>query len=123
MIEFTVKGQPPSKSNCYKIIKKYIKGRQVASIGKTPALEKYEFDFLAQVPGQCRRLNINKPMSVELHCTFNSKRPDLDNAAKAILDCLQRSGVIKNDNLVYELFMTKSVNKDMAGVIIKIEEL
>jgi len=119
VIEFTIKGQPPSKSNCYRIIRL----GQRSSLGKTAALKKYEFDFLSQVPGQYRRLNIDKAMSVELHCTFNSKRPDLDNAAKAILDCLQESGVIKNDNLVYELFMTKSVNKDMAGVIIKIEEI
>ena len=118
MIEFTIKGQPPSKSNCYKITKMGAR----CSLGKTKALKQYELDFLSQVPGQYRQLNLDKALKVELHCTFNSKRPDLDNAAKAILDCLQNAGVIKNDNLVYDLYMTKAVNKDQAGVVVRIEE-
>ncbi len=121
MIDFTIKGQPPSKSNCYMPISKRSGNKTFASIAKKPSLKKYEVDFFSQVKGEFRGLLIDKPFKATLHCTFNSKRPDLDNSAKIILDCLQTAKVIKNDNLCYELLMTKTVDKDNAGVHIIIE--
>jgi len=93
-----------------------------SSLAKTPALKKYELDFISQIPGQIRNINLSKAMKIKLYCTFKSKRPDLDNAPKAILDILQIAGVIKNDNLVYDLHLTKAVDKDNPRVDIEIEE-
>lgn len=120
---FTVLGQPPSKSNCYKIISFPGKnGKAHSSLAKTSTLNKYERDFFTQVPGNIREINLDSELDVELHCFFSSKRPDLDNAAKAILDCLQKAKVIKNDNLVYKLLMTKSIDKLNPRVEIVIRE-
>jgi len=110
-IEWTVHGQPPSKSNCYKI-----RSKPFASLYKTKALKQYEDDFFAQTPGRYRGLRWAEPMSVTLHCFFKSKQPDLDNAAKAVLDCIQNADVITNDNRVYELHMTKAIDKDRPRV-------
>lgn len=117
-IEFTILGQAPSKSNCYKIIKL---GKH-ASLAKTPTLKNYEISFITQIPGEYRELQLSEPMKVNLYVSFRSRRSDLDNAAKCILDCLQRGKVIKNDNMVYELHMYKSVDADNPRVLIRIEE-
>lgn len=116
--EFIVMGQPPSKSNCYRIIKLGNHG----SLAKTPALKAYESTFFTQVPGNIREINLTSELDITLHCFFSSKRPDLDNAAKAILDCLQKAKVIKNDNLVYKLLMTKAIDKLNPRVEIIIKE-
>jgi len=110
-IEWVVYGQPPSKSNGYKI-----RSKPFASLYKTKALKKYEDDFFAQTPGAYRNQKWSEPMIVTLHCFFKTKAPDLDNAAKAVLDCIQSAGVITNDNRVYELHMTKAIDKDRPRV-------
>lgn len=42
---------------------------------------------------------IEGPFSIDIALKRPHKRMDLDNRAKAILDCLQTHGIIKNDNL------------------------
>ena len=98
MRKIVILGNVPSKSNCYKIIKigkKY-------SIGKTQKLKSYESSFYLQ----CRK-HVKETIGEEFKFTvdvyYNSKRPDLDNSLKIILDCLQKLGMIKNDNKCVEI--------------------
>lgn len=46
------------------------------------------------------------PFSIDIALKRQSKRHDLDNRSKAILDVLQHYGVIKNDSLCARLTMT-----------------
>lgn len=98
-------GQPPSKSNSYKITK--ICGH--GSLGKTSAMKKYEEDFFMQC--SLRRRNISHRFKLTVDVYFRSDQPDLDNSLKIILDCLQSCGAIKNDRLCSEIHARKLIDK------------
>ncbi|MBX5206711.1 RusA family crossover junction endodeoxyribonuclease [Rhizobium sp. NZLR11] len=48
---------------------------------------------------------ISVPFSLHIALKRQNVRQDIDNRSKAILDCLQHYGVIKNDNLCERLTM------------------
>lgn len=104
-------GNCPSKSNCYKIIQKRIKGRLVPSLGKTPALEKYENDFYIQC-NHYRDANITGYVKFYIDVYYPSQRSDLDNSLKVVLDCLQKCKAIPNDNKVTEILARKFLDKE-----------
>jgi Holliday junction resolvase RusA-like endonuclease len=43
---------------------------------------------------------------------YNSRRPDLDNSLKVVLDCLQKANFIKNDNKCLEIIARKYLDKE-----------
>ena len=102
---FTIYGQVPSKSNGYKIIT--ISGH--SSLAKTKALKDYERKFYLQCP--LRGEEIAEPFAIDMDVYYNSNRPDLDNAFKIVLDCLQLCKAIKNDRYCYEIHARKLVDK------------
>ena len=102
---FTIYGQVPSKSNGYKIIT--ISGH--SSLAKTKALKDYERKFYLQC--QLRGEEIAEPFAIDMDVYYNSNRPDLDNAFKIVLDCLQLCKAIKNDRYCYEIHARKLVDK------------
>ena len=99
-------GQPPSKSNCYRIITQFKHG----SLAKTPALRKYEESFFMQCP--LRGANIKTRFEFVVDVYYASDRPDLDNALKVILDCLQKCGAIANDRLCAKIVARKLIDKN-----------
>lgn len=111
----TIKGNVPSKSNCYRIIK--INGH--ASLGKTPTLKKYEESFIWQA-GILRDLNIDEPFVLNMDVYYPSKRSDLDNSLKCVLDVLQRIKCIKNDNNCCKILARKFIDKSDPRIVIKI---
>lgn len=116
----TIQGNTPSKSNCYKIVtKRGVGGKQHASLAKTDALKKYEEVFLWQV-GKLRELMIDKPFKIYIDVYYPSKRSDLDNSFKIILDCLQTCRAIKNDNLVCSIIGNKYIDKDKPRVELRL---
>ena len=102
---FTIYGQVPSKSNGYKIIT--ISGH--SSLAKTKALKDYERKFYLQCP--LRGEEIAEPFAIDMDVYYNSNRPDLDNAFKIVLDCLQLCKAIKNDRYCFEIHARKLVDK------------
>lgn len=110
-------GQPPSKSNSYKII--YESGH--SSLGKTESTKKYEQDFFMQCT--LRKKGICKRFKLTVDVFFGSDRPDLDNAMKILLDCLQTCGAIKNDRLCAEIHARKLIDKKNPRIEFEIEEL
>lgn len=110
-------GNPPSKSNCYKVIT--IRGH--GSLGKTPLLKKYEESFFMQC--SLRNANISTRFRLDVMVFYSSDRPDLDNALKIILDCLQRCGAIKNDRLCAEIHAHKLIDKNNPRIEFTITEL
>lgn len=113
----TIYGQPPSKSNSYKIIT--IKGH--SKLGKTDATKKYELDFFMQC--SLRKKGICKRFKLTVDVFFRSDRPDLDNAMKILLDCLQTCGAINNDRLCAEIHARKLIDKVNPRIEFEIEEL
>lgn len=110
-------GQPPSKSNCYRVIT--IRGH--SSLGKTTALKKYEESFFMQC--SLRKTMISKRFKLILDVYFKSDQPDLDNAFKVVLDCLQTCKAIKNDRLCAEIHARKLIDKEKPRIEFEIEEL
>lgn len=113
----TIHGQPPSKSNCYKVINKFGHG----SLAKTKALKEYEEKFFMQCP--LRKAMISHRFKFTIDVYFKSDQPDLDNAFKVVLDCLQQCQAIKNDRLCAEIHARKLIDKENPRVIFSIEEL
>jgi len=124
MIQATIKGNTPSKSNCYKIITLRSKtGKQHSSLGKTPILQKYEKSFFIQLPPKFRNLNIDKYFILEIDVFYPSQRSDLDNSLKIVLDCLQKvTKTIKNDNKCVKIVANKALDKDNPRIEFKILE-
>lgn len=109
-----IKGNVPSKSNTYKIIK--IRGHP--SIGKSEALKKYEESFFWQC-GTYRNMNITGPVEIHIDVYYPSKRSDLDNSLKTVMDCLQHVKAIRNDNNVAKIIAQKFI--DVANPRIEFE--
>ena len=100
-----ISGQPPSKSNAYKIVT--IGGH--SSLAKTKATKQYEESFFLQC--SLRGAGIHRRFCLEVDVFFQSDRPDLDNALKVLLDCLQACKAIKNDRLCVEIRARKLIDK------------
>ena len=114
---FTIYGQVPSKSNGYKIIT--ISGH--SSLAKTKALKDYERKFYLQCP--LRGEEIAEPFAIDMDVYYNSNRPDLDNAFKIVLDCLQLCKAIKNDRYCFEIHARKLVDKVIPRIELSITKL
>lgn len=105
VIRETIFGNVPSKSNCYKIIT--LKGH--GSLAKTKALKDYENQFFIQC--KSRGANIDGYFNIELKVFYPSQRSDLDNSLKIILDCLQKTKTITNDNKCVRIVAEKFLDK------------
>jgi Holliday junction resolvase RusA-like endonuclease len=118
-IEATILGNTPSKSNCYRIIK--IGGH--SSLGKTKALKEYEDNFFIQLPPSLRGIDITGYFEFEIDVFYPSQRADLDNSLKIVLDCLQKTKTIRNDNKCVRIVANKALDKLNPRIEFKIKEL
>lgn len=103
--EQTISGSPPSKSNQYKVIT--LKGH--GSLAKTAALKDYEKRFFLEC-GAYRNKKIKGFFELYIDVYFSSNRPDLDNALKSTLDCLQTCNAITNDRNCVKIVANKFVD-------------
>jgi len=103
-------GHVPSKSNSYKVIK--IKGH--GSLAKTDILLNYEKAFFFQCSHY--RNKMIGLFEIEVDFFFRSMASDLDGGFKIIMDCLQNSRAIKNDNQCVRIVAQKFVDKDRPRV-------
>ena len=102
----TIFGNPPSKSNCYKIIT--LSGH--GSLCKTKALKQYENDFYIQC-NHYRNKNIQGYFEIYIDVFYPSQRSDLDNSLKCCMDCLQKVNAIANDNRCVKIVAQKFLDK------------
>ncbi len=112
----TIYGQPPSKSNSYRIITIHGHG----SLAKTQATKKYEESFFMQC--SLRNANIAKRFKLTIDVYFKSDLPDIDNALKVTLDMLQACKAIRNDRLCAEIHARKLIDKERPRIEFEIEE-
>ena len=115
----TIPGQAPSKSNMYRVVT--ISGH--GSLAKQQALKSYETAFYWHMPPNMRGLNINGPFEFYIRVYFTSLSHDLDNSLKCILDCLQYTKTIKNDNKCAKIVAEKCIDKDNPRIEFKIVEI
>lgn len=123
MIEGIIRGNTPSKSNCYKIITMGSGIKRHASLAKTKALKQYEDDFYIQLPPKLRNLDISGYFKFEIDVFYPSQRADLDNSLKVVLDCLQKTKTIRNDNKCVEIIARKALDKADPRIEFKITEV
>jgi Holliday junction resolvase RusA-like endonuclease len=118
-----IKGQVPSKSNCYKIItfKSKDASKSHSSLAKTPALKQYEKDFFIQC-NFYRNQNISGYFEIYVDVFYPNQRSDLDNSLKVLLDCLQVVNGIQNDNQCVRIVATKFLDKLNPRVEFKIKK-
>ena len=110
-MKFTIMGNVPSKSNCYKVIKLGIGANAKCSLGKQKHLKDYERSFKLQMFKYKYNL-IESEFKFIIDVYYNSRRPDLDNSFKVVLDCLQKCGLVKNDNKCIEIQARKLLDKE-----------
>lgn len=104
--EQVIYGNAPSKANTYKVVT--IGGH--SSLAKTSALKEYESKFYLQC-GAYRNRNIEGFFELYVDVYFHSNLPDLDNALKCLLDCLQGCKAIKNDRNCVKIVANKFIDK------------
>lgn len=123
IIEFSIPGNAPSKSNSYKIITLKSKtGAVHSSLAKTAVMKQYERTFYMCFPPQYRDKEYDHYFKLSGSIYYPSNRSDLDNSLKIILDCLQRvTKTIKNDNKLVEITEFKrAVDKNNPRIEIKL---
>ena len=125
VIRDRIMGNTPSKSNCYKIItlKNKKTNKTYSSLGKTAALKKYEDQFFIQLKPENRNKNISGYFEFHIDVFYPSQRADLDNSLKIVLDCLQKTNTIKNDNKCVKIVANKALDKTNPRIEFKICEL
>ena len=121
--EGTIHGNTPSKSNCYKIITMGKGLKKHSSLAKTKALKQYEQDFYIQLQPSLRNIDINTYFEFEIDVFYPSQRADLDNSLKVVLDCLQHSKTIRNDNKCVRIVANKALDKINPRIEFKIKVL
>jgi len=115
----TITGQAPAKSNQYRIVS--INGH--SSLAKQHSLKKYEESFYWQLPGTYRNLMIECPFELHIRSYFTSMSNDIDNILKVVLDILQYTKTIKNDNRCCKIVAEKFIDKQNPRIEFKIVEV
>lgn len=115
----TIPGQAPSKSNTYKVIT--LNGH--GSLAKQQALKNYETAFYWHLPGHYRNLDINGPFELYIRVYFTTMSHDLDNSLKVVLDCLQYTKTIRNDNKCAKIVAEKFIDKNNPRIEFRIVEV
>lgn len=117
-ITLTVRGNPPSKSNQYLIVRnRLLKSKNVLE---------YENNFLYQTIN-LRHLK-NKfqkedQLSIKLEVFLKNNRQDLDGVFKIIFDCLQKNNFIVNDNQIHIIEAVKFIDKENQRINIEISKI
>ncbi len=101
---------------------RYIR-RKGGKVFKPPRVKNWEVRALWELRQQYKGDPIDKKISVDITLILpNHRKRDIDNMLKSLWDVLEKAGVIKNDNLIYEVRTVKRIEKGNQGVEIRIKE-
>lgn len=114
----TIYGQVVAKANNYQAVPDGRGGRRII---KSDAVRDYEWNFKKQCRVYAGRM-INAPFTLEVVVFESSRRYDLDNSLKTLLDCLQMCGAITDDNLCIEIRARKAIDTARPRVVFAIHE-
>lgn len=113
-IKEVIKGVVPSKSNSYRIVTSKSKDplkKKFSRLAKTTGAKSYETSFILQCR-KYRNANIDCDFNFEIDVYYPSRRADLDNSLKAVLDLLQLVRAIKNDNRTQQIIARRHIDKN-----------
>jgi len=114
-LELFLSKLPVPKSN------RYIR-RKGGKVFKPPRVVNWEVRAIWELREQYKGEPIDWEVSVDVVLILpNRRKRDIDNMLKSLWDVLEKAGVIKNDNLIYEVRTIKKVEKGKEGVYIKIK--
>ncbi len=88
---------------------------------KNPKAQRFERDFMLQVPPEYRNLRLGGPLRLICTVYYPSGRQDLDCALVA--DLLQKSGIIENDRLLIEQHLYRETDAQNPRCEITVEIL
>lgn len=91
-------------------------------MAKQKKLYDYENSFSIQMSAYNYKL-IDGNFKFEIDVYYPNRRSDLDNSLKVVLDCLQKCGVIRNDNRCLEIIARKHLDKENPRIEFTITEL
>ena len=101
---------------------RYIR-RKGGKVFKPPRVKNWEVKALWELRQQYSGEPIDFRVSVDIILTLpNHRKRDIDNMLKSLWDVLEKAGVLKNDNLIYEVRTVKRIIRGEQGVEIKIKE-
>ena len=107
---------PVPKSN------RYIR-RRGGRVFKSPRVRLWEMRAVWEIKQQYSGRPIEEKVSVDILLTLpDRRRRDIDNMLKSLWDVLEKGGVIKSDDLIYEVRTVKRIVKGEQGVEIRIRE-
>ncbi len=116
MIEIRLSSLPVPKSN------RYIR-RRGGKVFKPPRVKNWEVRALWEIKQQYNGEAMEGRLSMEIILILpNHRKRDIDNMLKSLWDALEKGGVFKNDNQIYEVRTLKVVEKGKQGTIIRIKE-
>lgn len=95
------------------------KGRRII---KDAVFRAYERSFCSQCTIY-RNRGINAPFRLLIDVYHSSRRFDLDNSLKTVLDLLQDVGAISNDNLCIGIQATKHIDRSNPRIVFALEEV
>ena len=106
---------PVPKSN------RYIR-RKGGKVFKPPRVVNWEARAVWELREQYDGNPIDYEVSVEIVLILpNRRKRDIDNMLKSLWDVMEKAGIIKNDNLIYEVRTIKKIEKGKEGVYIRIK--
>jgi crossover junction endodeoxyribonuclease RusA len=116
MIEIKLSRVPVPKTN------RYVRKRNGA-VFIPPRVKNWEVRALWEIRNQWNGEPIDRKISVDITLILpNHRKRDIDNMLKSLWDLLEKAGVLKNDNLIYEVRTVKKVERGKEGVLIRITD-
>ena len=94
-----------------------------SSLAKGKELKEYEKNFYLQISSELRGLELDGLFEFYVNIYYPSNRLDLDNGMKILLDCLQATRTIKNDNKCVKIVAQKFIDKDRPRVEFDVKEV
>jgi len=116
MIELRLSSVPVPKTN------RYVR-RKNGAVFIPPRVKNWQTRALWELRNQWKGDPIDHRVSLDVTLILpNHRKRDIDNMLKSLWDVLEKAGVLKNDNLIYEVRTVKKVVKGMEGVLIRITD-
>jgi len=115
VIGFTVFGEPASKSNSRRLVKR---GSRPMFIKSQKAL-----DYGEAFAAQCPQLDevIEHPVYVVMTIWYASRRPDIDGGVSLVLDLMQGK-IYKNDRQVHCIIASKKLDRENPRVEVEVRK-